>query len=357
MKLLATLILLFVYVKSNSQNLDNTEWIQIKALDKDGNEIKVNRNGLSLKFYFKDDSLLRSIDEQYSYRESYEINNNILSIGNSTKFKIDSSSDEILVLSDISNVYSSNSKITTRILLNADYIFDFLRRSDLLYITTDSIIQSDNYLSPTFDGDFNKFFMSKIDFKVQKEALFCSFEILHDGNISNVQIKSNQKSSPKELDRIKNIISSTKDYWIIPPVPNGYRFNMNFAANISTSTNISGTYTGSEYIFKFHADSLNPVDMSTLTPLDAAKENDNFDYGVRLMQREKYEKAIEQFKKCLKINPLDIDALYNIAHCYQKTGNIELACEAWKELKNMGQKDGENLYNQNCNSNHQVILQ
>ena len=108
---------------------------------------------------------------------------------------------------------------------------------------------------------------------------------------------------------------------------------------------------GSEYDFTFHADSLNPLDMSILSPSDVAKENNNFDYGVRLMQKEKYEKAIEQFKKCLKINPSDIDVLYNIANCYQKAGNIELACEAWKKLKSMGQKDGENLYNQNCNSN------
>ncbi|HEY5405874.1 MAG TPA: tetratricopeptide repeat protein [Ginsengibacter sp.] len=350
MKLLTALILLFACVKSHSQNLDNTEWIQIKTLDKDGNEINLNRNE-PLKFYFKSDSLFRSTNEQYSYRESYEIHNHILSIGNSTKFKIDSSSDEILVISDISNIYSSKGKISTRILFNADYIFDFLRKSNLLNTTTDSIIQSDNYISPTFDGDFNNFFMSKFDFNVQKEELFCSFEVLHDGNISNIQIKSNQKLSSKESDRIKKIIASTKDYWIIPPVPNGYRFNLNFAANISRSVNISGSYTGSEYIFTFHADSLNYGDISVLSPSDVAKENDNFDYGVRLMQKEKYEKAIEQFKKCLKTNPSDIDVLYNIAHCYQKKGNIELACEAWKKLKKMGQKDGENLYNQNCNSN------
>lgn len=343
MKLLATLILLLAFVKLYSQNFDNTEWIQIKVLDKYGNEMTANRSD-PLKFYFKGDSLFRSTNEQYSYREPYKINNNILLIGNSTKFKIDSSSDEMLVISDIS-------KINTRILLNTDYIFDFLRRSNLLHVTSDSIIQADNFISPTFDGDFDKFFMSKFDFNVQKEELFCRFVVLHDGSISNIQVSSEQKFSGKDLDRIKNIIASTKDYWIIPPVPNGYRFNLNFAANISRSVNISGSYMGSEYNFTFHADSLNPVDMSILSPSDVTKENDNFDYGVRLMQRKKYEKAIEQFKKCLKINPSDIDVLYNIANCYQKAGNIELACEEWKNLKNMGQKDGENLYNQHCNSN------
>jgi len=100
MKLLTTLILLLAFTKAHSQNLDNTEWVQIKALDKNGNEINVSRNE-SLKFYFKGDSLFRSTNEQYSYRASYELNNNILSVGNSTKFKIDSSNDEILVISDI----------------------------------------------------------------------------------------------------------------------------------------------------------------------------------------------------------------------------------------------------------------
>ena len=176
MKLLATLILLLACIKLHSQNLDNTEWIQIKALDKNGNEINVSQNE-SLKFYFKGDSLFRSANEQYSYRESYKINNNILSIGNSTKFKIDSSNDEMIVISDMSNIYSSNNKISIRILLNADCMFDFLRRSNLLNTTNDSIIQADNHISPTFNGDFNNFFMSKFDFKVQKEELFCSFEV------------------------------------------------------------------------------------------------------------------------------------------------------------------------------------
>jgi hypothetical protein len=54
-----------------------------KAWDKDGNKINVNRNE-PLKFYFKGDSLFRSTNEQYSYRESYKIRNNILSIGKKT---------------------------------------------------------------------------------------------------------------------------------------------------------------------------------------------------------------------------------------------------------------------------------
>ncbi len=348
MKFLFLIILFGLNTNIFAQDLDNTEWIQIKILAKDGNEININRNTLSLKLYFKGDSLFRSTDEQYAYRDRYEIVNNVLSVGKSSKFKIDSISNEILEISDIPNTHSSNKNINTHILLNSDYIFNFLRKENLLYITKDSILQTDSYISPTFDGDFTKFFMSRFDFNVQNEELFCSFIILSDGGISDIQIKSNQKSAAKELNRIKDIISFTKDHWIMPPVPNGYRFNLNFAANISKSVNISGSYKGSEYNFTFHADSLNPKDMNVLSSFDVAKQNDNFNSGIRLMQKEKYEKAIEKFKKCLEINPLDTDVLYDIAYCYQKTGNIELACEDWKKLKESGEKDGEKLYNENC---------
>ncbi|HVZ98190.1 MAG TPA: tetratricopeptide repeat protein [Chitinophagaceae bacterium] len=348
MKLALSLLFIVTCIWSFSQNLDNTEWVQIKMFGKDGSEIPSNQNQTSLKFLFKGDSILRSNNEQYSHRETYVINNNILTIENSTKFKIDSLSDEIMIITDIPNIQNNQEKQNTRLLLNTDYIFDYLRRSKQLNTTADSIIQSDIFLSPTFDGNFNNFFMSRFNFNVQNEELFCSFEILPGDDISNVKIKSNQSASGTELGLIKRIITATQSRWIIPPVPYGYRFNVNFAANISNNANFKGVNIGSQYSFLFHADSLNPRQMNILSLNDVAKEDDTFDYGVRLMKKEKYDKAIGQFQKCLKINPRDTDALYNLAFCYQKTGNTESACELWKELKDMGQRDGERLYNENC---------
>ncbi len=56
----------------------------------------------------------------------------------------------------------------------------------------------------------------------------------------------------------------------------------------------------------------------------------------------------KQFIKCIEIDSLYLDAYYNLAFCYENLGNKNLACETWKKLKNMGQKQGEYLYEENC---------
>ena len=73
-----------------------------------------------------------------------------------------------------------------------------------------------------------------------------------------------------------------------------------------------------------------------------------FNQGCVYVKKAKYDKAINEFLKCVESDPIYLDAYYNLAFCYQQIGKKNLACEIWNKLKNIGQKQGEYLFEENC---------
>jgi len=63
-----------------------------------------------------------------------------------------------------------------------------------------------------------------------------------------------------------------------------------------------------------------------------------YNYGVSLINKEKYELAIVYFKSVISSFPEDIDARFNIGVCYQKLGLNQEACKNWNECVKMGDK-------------------
>ena len=70
--------------------------------------------------------------------------------------------------------------------------------------------------------------------------------------------------------------------------------------------------------------------------------------GIRQFEKQNYDKAVVEFKHCIAIDSLYLDAYYNLALAYQKSGQNGLACEVWKKLGDMNQKQGEALYQKFC---------
>jgi tetratricopeptide (TPR) repeat protein len=62
----------------------------------------------------------------------------------------------------------------------------------------------------------------------------------------------------------------------------------------------------------------------------------------------KYYEAIEKYSIAILINSKDIDALFNRAAAYSKSGNKEKACEDWKRASELGDKEAKGLFEKNC---------
>ena len=93
---------------------------------------------------------------------------------------------------------------------------------------------------------------------------------------------------------------------------------------------------------------LTGINLNHWTQKEISDAENYYNKGVELIQNEKFETASKQFVKCIEIDSIYIDAYYNLAFCYQKLGNKNMACETWSKLKEMGQKQGEYLYEENC---------
>lgn len=117
---------------------------------------------------------------------------------------------------------------------------------------------------------------------------------------------------------------------------------MNFAINFTSDQFFSG-------IDFYYVAKVSTQETTKSLTINEIKEADNyFNKGNNLILNEKYEKASKQFIKCIEIDSIYIDAYYNLAICFQKLGNKNLACETWSKLKFMGQKQGEYLLDENC---------
>ena len=77
-------------------------------------------------------------------------------------------------------------------------------------------------------------------------------------------------------------------------------------------------------------------------------KTDYYNKGVKYFEKENYEKAIENFKKAIKMDAYDIDALFNCAVSYIKLNDTESACNYLNQIKEIGKPDGDKLIMKYC---------
>lgn len=82
---------------------------------------------------------------------------------------------------------------------------------------------------------------------------------------------------------------------------------------------------------------------------DARNSMDYFNKGLRAYEEKRYLKAIGYFSESYRINPKNIDALYNKAAVYFESGDKENACKVWLEISVLGQTAGKQFLLEYCN--------
>ena len=327
------------YLSATSQNLRNTEWIKIKVEREDGSLLidRKESEDDALQYYFIKDSVYFSSNHQYTNKLKYSIQNNVLSIGDFAKYKIDSAGESLLVLSQFNNEIPGN-RLNRYYFINSDFLFDYLKKNQKLHITDSSQIDCDNHICPTFTGNFFDLFKEK--FKLVNEIKFLRgyFIINSAGWISNMHVDSSKNFSHGEIESINKIISATSNSWILPPTPGPFQFKISFAMKVFPIKPLYGVF------FEFF-----PERRNKRLSLEQMNEADqHFDKGNRFFDKKNYQKAVFEFERCIAIDSLYVDAYYNLAYTYQQLGKKEMACQTWKKLSEMGQKQGEALYDQNC---------
>jgi hypothetical protein len=238
LKIIAAVILFFNCAASTGQGLKNTEWTRVVAENNIDGNLVVNQQQTQnpVKYFFLEDSVLISVKESYSTRAFYSVNNGILSIGNFVKFKIDSLSEQLLIVSDIPKPGIPASRLGIYTFMNTEFIFDYLRQTNQLTVFSDSVIMATELFCPVYNGDLNNIFSDQVD-ELAYKSYRGSFTIAKNGSVKDIQIEKGKKD---DIIKISNRLLYTTGFWTIPPTPKPYDFKIDFELLILNEGNFSG---------------------------------------------------------------------------------------------------------------------
>jgi TonB family protein len=95
--------------------------------------------------------------------------------------------------------------------------------------------------------------------------------------------------------------------------------------------------------FRIHSSRLN----TNSEEIPLCRSFNNYDEGVFLFERKSYDKAILSFKKAIRTDARDIDALYNCSVACLKIGDPS-ACGYLKRIKELGSTEGDAILLKYC---------
>lgn len=342
-------LLILAFLTSSSthffaQDLRNTEWTQVvvERKNENNNSDIIPWEQSITKYYFRDDSVYVAINNLFTEVLPYSVNNRILSIGSFSKYSIDTVDSEVLVLTQIPSSKSKHDQAYRFIFLNRFSLFAYLSENNRVRYIENDLIENSNHLCPTYYGDLAKLFTPDLALLTRDREVAGFFIVNSEGNIEHVESKADDAVSKKVVEVFAEKIKLTNGKWILPETPERYKYKINFEIEFITIQSFEGIS------FSFVTEFSSPGFVNNLTFSQMIKAGEYLSKGDDLFRNGKYEKAIIQYKKCIDVDSLNMDAYYNMAVCYHKLGKNDLACETWNKLKAFGQKDGEAFYDENC---------
>lgn len=241
MKKFLFFILIFAFSVGHSQNLANSEWIKILSERKDGSKITdgLRRDKVIDNLFFKDTTVLISVNHQYSSELHFSIKDGVLTIGNFLKFSIDTVNNIVLEISEISNKSMPDSELNTYAFINSAYLFEYRKEKNQLQIIGDSLIQCNNQFSPTYGtGDLSS--LLRMPFRYREDSVVVSgyFLLGAKKKITDVHLNPSSMVSEKQAKAFEKAIKRTGKSWILPITDKPYIFKIDFRCFFKTKFQI-----------------------------------------------------------------------------------------------------------------------
>lgn len=348
-------LLFFTFTKAqiNTQFLPN-EWIKTKTRMLDGSKniseafltSKFNRWKITnQKLYTVSDPI--SANGQSSI--NYKLQQNFIKTSEESGYEIQKLTQDSLILIERINGIKEDDKIKKHWFIRSSII----KKKNINVHKNDSVVIANEHFTPTlnkgFAGDFLKEFNKKsrypvfnlvgnIIFYPKKEKLQIQIS-----NNSDQDVIKNQKN----IDFIKTTIEKTYSNWNLNDFKNFNKVYLPFVIRSYYNRFDGGTSSGTT-IFYFIND---PNDIEKIYGIkmeDLILSNENFQKGVKAIEKENYEKAINYFLKSYEIDNRKIDALYNIVSIYSFKQDKINECKYLKMLMDLEQTEGIRNYNEKC---------
>lgn len=339
---------LIIYAQLD-ENLLFKEWIKVKTTMLDGskNLTSTKFNGLDYEEWkFTPDEFISNLSPILM---PFETKNKLILNKNKIKLHGGLSHYEIVKLTEDSLIVVLRIKdINQPDKILKKYFVNYSKIKSLNFYKTkkDSILNANPFFTPklkslvittslNFDTDIRKNF--------NDYHFICNIVISPKNKNVALEIINNNafKEHQNSFFEIKNKINGSYDQWEIKGFENFDKIIIPIIFYSDMSKGIKN--------FILFSNSIEDIKNKDILSYQETKSyNEYFEKAINYFKNNNYELSIKYFIEAYKINPKNVDALYNIANIFLNSNQKENACLVLKQLKDLEQVEGSKLFNENC---------
>jgi tetratricopeptide (TPR) repeat protein len=322
----------------------NGKWIKYKVEMKDGSKLfdRFLEDSTYLEYNIYKNKLCINSNPIHKTNEScldYTLINNFIKTSQYSGFIIEKASNDSLVLIEkidgltddrLKRFYFVNQEVVLSKFKEENKNRENIIASKLFTPKTNSTIELD--LNKAFKNNYSNF------------ELVGNFKIYPNQKKVKTQITFSTQKDSSRIRIVKKVIDDSFEKWNLTNFNDFESIEIPFVLK----SEITKRYWGITVVFI--TENLNELQIIYGGKAeDNRKASEYFSKGISAYQEKKYLKAIEYFTESYRIDPKNIDALYNKGAVYFESGDKENACNVWKEISEMGQVNAKELYLNNCN--------
>jgi|SRR5690606_4842250 len=355
-QILVIFLLISISLKSqiNNQQLLG-EWLKIKTKMIDGSK-DVSEPFLTSKFYrwnINNQKICIDSDPISANGQTcmdFKIEKNFIRTSPQSGYEILKLTKDSLIIIERINGIEENDKIRKHWFSKSSLVKNHYIEK---YKTDSTIVASENF-TPTLNKNFILNILSEFKGKNNYPVFNLIGNIVFypkKGNLEVQIINSNDKDvikNQKNIELINSMIEKTYNNWNLSDFKTFDKVYLPFIIK-SYYENVGDGWSSKGTPIYYFIDNISDINkIYGIKMQDLRIADDNFRNGIKAIQDNKYDRAINYFSKSYEIDNRKVDALYNIANIYLFKKDFTNECIYLQKLRDLEQVEGIKRYNEKC---------
>tara|TARA_R110002124_G_scaffold286466_2_gene467497 strand:+ start:92 stop:1147 length:1056 start_codon:yes stop_codon:yes gene_type:complete len=322
--------LLGVWVNTKTDMKDGSKLIPIYPDYVNHFEITFLKNKFITDYYPSQSKLSSS--------NSYQLKNDLIESSINFGYEIEKLSNDTLIIVEKMN-WLEDDQLKRFYMIKKEKLLALEKSKNY---TNEHLIANPFY-SPEFEGSIELYLNNGLNKKYTNLKLKGKLNILLDDKKVDVAITHRDNNDPKQEKTITKLLQKSFKKWNLDGFNEYSTISIDFVIIMEKTKTYRGLRMG------LNMNSFTQLlGLYGLTYKQLFDGNKIFNLGNESFQLGNYEDAINYYTESFELNHTKVEALYNRASAYIKLERYEQACSDWKKLKDLGQKQGEKLYHENC---------
>jgi hypothetical protein len=330
------------------EKFSSKNWV--KMLEESTNDTVIlfgkGTGDLNMKLTFsKKDTITIYGNPGKGFEFQYKVTDSVISMTEGGDYKINFINDTLLDMDIFSDTPNDHEVWKHMVFFEENYLLGRLLKTGEISAINDSTILANKIIYPTFFAtDFNLFLNWYIpEYRQEKENGILTFRLIlnPEGKMISCDLIGNENISKQFASRMTTFISKMTNLWNVPKSGKRYYFDLVMCIWFPTKQE-SKLQLAFPYFFSKNC---RPLQDNKAMMIDEYSTN-----GYSHIDKQEYEKAIEDFSTALRYDPAgQNDIYYTRAYAYYRLDKMQEACSDWRMLQSRGEKYAMKLHSKFCN--------